>query len=212
MGDPVVDAPVEKLVSKDVDEKIEILESASSSSQDLGFDMKATKKLIRKIDYTLLPFLALLYLLSFLDRTNIGNARLAGLEEDLGMEGLDYNVCIFLLSAQSTVADPTQVALAIFFPFYVAVEPISNLMMKRTRPSLWIPSIMVAWGLCTTLMGLVHSYAGLLVARAALGIAEGGLFPGVTFYITMWYRRHECGLRMVSMTGTIPIFHSESTL
>ncbi|KIW27007.1 uncharacterized protein PV07_06789 [Cladophialophora immunda] len=174
-----VEIPVESLDSKDAGTKIEMLESASSSSQDLGFDVKATKKLIRKIDWTLLPFLALLYLLSFLDRTNIGNARLAGLEKDLGMAGLDYNV-----------------ALAIFFPFYVLVEPLSNLMMKRTRPSIWIPSIMVAWGVCTTLMGLVHNFPGLLVARAALGIAEGGLFPGVTFYITMWYKRHECGLRM----------------
>lgn len=55
---------------------------------------------------------------------------------------------------------------------------------------------MVAWGVCTTLMGLVHNFPGLLTARMALGIAEGGLFPGVTFYITMWYRRHECGLRL----------------
>lgn len=68
--------------------------------------------------------------------------------------------------------------------------------MKKTRPSLWIPIIMVAWGICCTLMGIVSSYHGLLAARAALGIAEGGLFPGVTYYITMWYRRHECGLRM----------------
>lgn len=71
-----------------------------------------------------------------------------------------------------------QVALAIFFPFYVIVEPVSNLMLKKTRPSIWIPSIMVAWGITTTLMGLVHNYPGLLAARAALGIAEGGLFPG----------------------------------
>lgn len=72
---------------------------------------------------------------------------------------------------------------------------------------------MVAWGICTTLMGLVHNFGGLLAARAALGIAEGGLFPGknllqvtfigllltvlgVTYYITLWYRRHECGFRM----------------
>lgn len=74
-----------------------------------------------------------------------------------------------------------QNALAIFFPFYVAAEVPSNMMMKRTRPALWIPIIMVAWGVCTTLMGLVDSYAGLMVVRAALGIAEGGLFPGVTF-------------------------------
>lgn len=51
-------------------------------------------------------------------------------------------------------------------------------MLKKTRPSLWIPFIMVWWGICTTLMGLVHNYPGLLAARAALGIAEGGLFPG----------------------------------
>ena len=70
---------------------VEIIES-SSSSQECGYDENQTKKLIRKIDWALLPFLALLYLLSFLDRTNIGNARLANLEKDLGMSGLEYNV------------------------------------------------------------------------------------------------------------------------
>ncbi|KAL4986725.1 major facilitator superfamily domain-containing protein [Aspergillus falconensis] len=156
----------------------EELEQGSSSNGN-GYNTVATKKLIRKIDLVLIPWLALLYLLSFLDRTNIGNARLAGLETDLNMSGLDYNV-----------------ALAIFFPFYVAAEIPSNIMMKRSRPSLWIPSIMIAWAVVCSLMGLVKNYAGLLAARAALGIAEGGLFPGVTFYITMWYKRHECGLRM----------------
>ncbi|KAF2842866.1 major facilitator superfamily transporter [Patellaria atrata CBS 101060] len=156
-------------------------DNSTSSLESAGFDESATKRLIRKIDFTLIPFLALLYLLSFLDRTNIGNARLAGLEEDLNMDpnSLQYNT-----------------ALAIFFPFYVAAEIPSNMMMKRWRPSMWIPTIMVAWAICTTLMGLTESYAGLLVARAALGIAEGGLFPGVTYYITMWYKRRECGLRM----------------
>ncbi|CBF84576.1 hypothetical protein AN8955.2 [Aspergillus nidulans FGSC A4] len=169
-----------------MEDKKVVLDSGSSeeleqgfSSNGNGYDTVATKKLIRKIDFVLIPWLALLYLLSFLDRTNIGNARLAGLETDLNMSGLDYNV-----------------ALAIFFPFYVAAEIPSNIMMKRSRPSLWIPSIMIAWAVVCSLMGLVQNYAGLLVARAALGIAEGGLFPGVTFYITMWYKRHECGLRM----------------
>lgn len=54
-------------------------------------------------------------------------------------------------------------------------------MMKRFRPSIWIPSIMVAWGAMCCLMGVVHNYAGLLAIRAALGLAEGGLFPGITF-------------------------------
>ena len=104
------------------------------------------------------------------------------------MHGLDYNI-----------------ALAVFFPFYVAAEVPSNMMMKRTRPSLWITIIMIAWGIVMTLMGIVENYKGLLIARMALGIAEGGLFPGVTFYITMWYRRHECGYRMA-------LFFSAATL
>ncbi|KAJ9603420.1 hypothetical protein H2200_012198 [Cladophialophora chaetospira] len=147
--------------------------------QQAEYDEKMTKRLIRKIDRHVMPPLVILYLLSFLDRTNIGNARLSHLEEDLNLKGLDYNV-----------------ALAILYPFYVAAEIPSNLMMKLTRPSLWLPSTMLAWAVCCTLMGLVHNYAGLLAARAALGFAEGGLFPGINFYITMWYQRHECGLRM----------------
>jgi MFS family permease len=154
---------------------------AIDGGESAGWDLSATKRLIRKIDVNLIPFLALLYLLSFLDRTNIGNARLDTLEKDLKMDSvrLMYND-----------------ALAIFFPFYVAAEIPSNMAMKRFRPSIWIPSIMVAWALCCTLMGIVTNYSGLMAARTFLGIAEGGLFPGITYYITMWYRRHECGLRM----------------
>lgn len=54
-------------------------------------------------------------------------------------------------------------------------------------------------------MGLVTNITGLLICRMVLGIAEGGLFPGCTYYITLWYRRHECGLRMA-------IFFSAATL
>lgn len=134
--------------------------------ESAGWDETSTKKLIRKIDMTLIPFLAFLYLLSFLDRSNIGNARLDTLEKDLKLDGarLQYND-----------------ALSIFFPFYVAAEIPSNMAMKRFRPSIWIPSIMVVWSICTTLMGVVHNYAGLMACRAALGMAEGGLFPGITY-------------------------------
>lgn len=88
--------PVMEVQSTPEKGAIEMVESLSSPSSDsLGYDDKATKRLVRKIDWVLLPFLALLYLLSFLDRTNIGNARLAGLEKSLGMEGLNYNVNIY---------------------------------------------------------------------------------------------------------------------
>ena len=108
--------------------------------ESVGWDVASTRKLIRKADLTLIPFLALLYLLSFLDRTKIGNARLDTLEKDLNLSTarLRYND-----------------ALAIFFPFYVAAEIPSNMAMKRFRPSIWIPSITVVWAICTTLMGTV---------------------------------------------------------
>jgi MFS family permease len=146
-----------------------------------GWGAAATRKLRLKMDTRLLPFLSLLYLLSFLDRTNIGNGKLADLEKDLHIDptSIKFNI-----------------AVAIFFPFYVAAEIPSNLAMKRFRPSIWIPSIMVAWGVCCLGMGFVKNYEGLLIARSAMGFAEGGLFPGVTYYITLWYKRAECGLRM----------------
>ncbi|WXC46943.1 hypothetical protein QX201_006663 [Fusarium graminearum] len=153
-------------------DKIQSVEGAGWSEAD-------TNRLIRKIDWSIIPFVSILYLLSFLDRTNIGNARLDTLELDLGMTGLMYNH-----------------ALVIFFPFYIIAEIPSNMAMKRFRPWIWIPSMMVAWGICCTLMGIVQSYPGLMVARGFLGLTEGGLFPGIAYYITMWYRRHECGLRM----------------
>lgn len=55
---------------------------------------------------------------------------------------------------------------------------------------------MVLWGTMCVALGLVKTYEGLLAVRAALGLAEGGLFPGITWLITMWYQRHECGSRM----------------
>jgi MFS family permease len=138
----------------------------SVNIESAGWDATSTKRLLRKIDRTLIPFLALLYLLSFLDRTNIGNARLDTLEKDLNLNTAQYQY---------------NAALAIFFPFYVAAEIPSNMAMKRFRPSIWIPCIMIAWGVCCTLMGIVNNFGGLMAARSALGIAEGGLFPGITY-------------------------------
>lgn len=126
--------------------------------------------------------------LCFLDRTNIGNARLDHLEQDLGLHGLQYNDC-----------------LAILFPFYIAAEIPSNIMMKRTRPSIWLTFIMFFWSLSMVCQGFVSNYSGLMTTRVFLGVFEGGLFPGVNFYITQWYVRSECGFRMA-------LFFSAATL
>lgn len=78
-------------------------------------------------------------------------------------------------------------------------------MMKRTRPSVWLTFIMFFWSLVMICQGFVSNYSGLMATRSFLGAFEGGLFPGVNYYITQWYVRHECGFRMA-------LFFSAATL
>ena len=119
------------------------------------------RRLLRKLDLHLIPTMTLLYLLSFLDRVNIGHAKLNGLMVSLHLSSFQYNTC-----------------LSVFFITYVAFEIPSNLILKKFRPSRWIPLIMVSWGIVMTCMGLVRSYEGLLICRLLLGATESGLFPG----------------------------------
>ncbi|GBB85091.1 hypothetical protein RclHR1_11670005 [Rhizophagus clarus] len=142
-------------------------------------DKELEKKLLRKIDLRIIPLLTLLYLLSFLDRVNIGNAKLAHIEQDLGLVGAQFNWC-----------------LSIFFFGYILFEIPSNLMLLRTSPSLWIPSIMILWGLVMMLMAFVKNFSGLMSARFFLGVCESGLFPGAVYYITTWYKRSETNSRI----------------
>ncbi|KAJ8064815.1 hypothetical protein OCU04_007123 [Sclerotinia nivalis] len=150
--------------------------SDESFANPTGINEKA---LIRKLDWKLLPALTLLYLLSFLDRSNIGNAKLDGLAKSLHITGNQY-----LLT------------LTIYFIGYVLFEVPCNIILKRTTPKIWLPTLMLLWGIVATLMGISTSYAGFLAARFFLGVTESGLFPGVVFYLSMWYKRTETHYRI----------------
>ncbi|KAF9466139.1 MFS general substrate transporter [Collybia nuda] len=136
------------------------------------------KKLMRRIDIALIPWLSLLYLLSFLDRTSIGNAKLYNMEKDLNMSDNQY-----LLT------------LTVFFFSYAVFEVPSNVFLKRLRPSIWLSVLMLLWGVMMTVQGLVHNFGGLMGMRWMLGMFEAGLFPGVNYYLSCWYKRSEFGVR-----------------
>ncbi|KAI0902624.1 MFS general substrate transporter [Annulohypoxylon nitens] len=172
-------AVVEKTVGSETEEGISSVSISMDSTETQGFDVRARRRLLRKIDIHILPVMCLICLLCFLDRANIGNARLDNLESDLHLVGLQYNDC-----------------LAILFPFYIIAEIPSNIMMKHTKPSSWLAFIMFAWSACIIGQGFVTNYQGLMATRALLGAFEGGFFPGINFYITQWYPRNECGVRM----------------
>ncbi|KAI0922612.1 hypothetical protein AcW1_002787 [Taiwanofungus camphoratus] len=76
-----------------------------------------------------------------------------------------------------------------FIPYCLCECP-ANLVLKKFRPSRWLPGITVVWGTIMTLMGLVKTYPQLVGTRVCLGVTEAGLFPGVVYYLTLWYPRH----------------------
>jgi len=140
---------------------------------------RVDKALLRKLDFKLVPWLSFLYLISFLDRVNIGNARIYGLQADLGhISDNQYNI-----------------ALTVFFISYSLLEPLTNVLLKQMRPSIFLPLIMIFWGIVMTTMGTVTNFGGLVTTRFLLGVAEAGLFPGVNYYLSCWYKRSEFGIR-----------------
>lgn len=133
---------------------------AAVAAMDPAERQAREKKLVRKLDWQLIPWLCLLYLTSFLDRTNIGNAKVNGLVKDLHMTNGQYNA-----------------ALSLFFVTYALFEPLTNILLKKWRPRVFLTLTIVVWGIVMVTMGLVHNFAGLATARTFLGVAEAGLFP-----------------------------------
>lgn len=146
------------------------------------------RKLVRKIDKNLLPIFIVLYLLSFLDRGNIGNAKIEGLAEDLNLVGNQYNRC-----------------LAIFFVFYASMEIPSNMILKRWKPNLYIPLTVILFAIVMITMGTVRNYGQLMATRALLGMFESSLLPGISYMLSMYYRREELLLRQA-------VFYSSASL
>ena len=110
---------------------------------------------------------------------NIGNARVAGLQTDLKMTDYQYSL-----------------ALTITYIPYLVVEIPASLVLKRVGANILLPTMAITWGLIITLQGLVSSYQGLLSARFFLGLAEGGLLPGITLILSRFYKRDQIQLRL----------------
>ncbi|KAF7776169.1 hypothetical protein Agabi119p4_4562 [Agaricus bisporus var. burnettii] len=142
-------------------------------------DAKMSRRILWKLDRRVLPPLALLWLANFIDRSNIGNARIAGLERDAHLHGDQFNA-----------------VLSVFYASYLVVEVPSNIVMKKIKPNRWLPILVSLWGIVTIMTCFVNSYGGLLAIRLCLGLCEGGLLPGMVLYLSSIYKRHELQLRV----------------
>ncbi|KAF8151783.1 major facilitator superfamily domain-containing protein [Crassisporium funariophilum] len=139
---------------------------------------EAEKRLVAKIDKRIVPTIWVLYTLSYLDRANIGNAKVGGMETDLGFNSQQYSVILLM-----------------FFVSYVLFEVPSNMILTRVRPSLYLSALCFTWGAVAACMAAVHSWQALSGVRFALGVAEAGFAPGIAFYLSSWYKRHELAKR-----------------
>ena len=130
-------------------------------SQELG--------LIRRITFKLIPFLVLLYLIAYVDRSAVGFAKLH-MGADVGIGDAAYGM-----------------GAGLFFIGYFLLEIPSNLMLERFGARRWFARIMITWGAITMGMAFIQGPTSFYVMRFLLGAAEAGFFPGVLYYITQWF-------------------------
>ncbi|KAK7035976.1 MFS domain-containing protein [Favolaschia claudopus] len=172
-------AALYKTSSRTSTEPGKIVDSTSIGGNDSDVDQPVVvvndqleRTVWRKLDIWILPVVSLFFLLSFLDRTNIGNAKVAGLMKDLKMTPEQYSI-----------------ALTVTYVPYIAAELPSNLLLKIVGPNLMLPTMLTLWGVVTTCQGTLKTYEGLLACRFFLGLLEGGVFPGLVLYLSFFYPR-----------------------
>jgi hypothetical protein len=168
-----------------VDKAVLIKEGVATSTSSGETEYTPTsatedRRLTTKLDIRVIPIFGLLYLICVLDRTNIANARLAGIEKALHMPSNGFNV-----------------ALSIFYIPFVLFEVPSNWIMARPwiKPNLFLGTQTFILGVLAMCQGLTHSYAGLLAIRFLIGIVETSLPAGAGLLIASYYRKKELALR-----------------
>ncbi|KAH8589341.1 major facilitator superfamily domain-containing protein [Bisporella sp. PMI_857] len=166
---------VNKAESTSNSSKIEQVENAST----IEWTAADEKRIRNKMDLRIVPTVFVLYILCFIDRANIGNARIQGMAKDLHLVGFRFNW-----------------ALTIFYISYIAVEIPSNIILKIIGGRYYLPLLVVGFGLVSMCTAFIKNYHGLLACRFILGLTEGGMMPGISYYLSCFYRRHELLLRI----------------
>jgi ACS family tartrate transporter-like MFS transporter len=144
-------------------------------------------KTIHKLRMRIIPFVFVLYVISFLDRINISFAALT-MNKELAITSQQFG----------WVA-------GIFFFGYFLFEIPSNLLLHKLGARIWIARILISWGILATLTGLVHSVHQLYAVRFLLGLAEAGYFPGIALYLTYWFRQRDQAQAIALFLAGIPV-------
>lgn len=145
------------------------------------------KTTMRKVFWRIVPYTFLLYVISYLDRANLGYAALQ-MNKDLALS-----------------AEAFGFAGGIFFIGYFLFEVPSNVALQKYGSRIWISRILLTWGAVAVLTGFAQSAMQLYVLRFLLGVAEAGFFPGIIIYLTYWFRSKEQATTVAFFTAAIPV-------
>ncbi|KAM0704374.1 hypothetical protein Q7P35_008608 [Cladosporium inversicolor] len=155
--------------------------SAINPLDALGLDdwRAVEKKVVRRLDMTILPMLWVLYLSNYLDRTNIAQARLNDFDQNLNLGPQGYNTAVALLTVG-----------------YMIGQLPSNMLLTRVRPGIYLSGCALIWSVVSACTAAANNETSLFVIRFFLGLTEAPLFPGAVFILSAWYTRKELALRI----------------
>ncbi|GAA5995273.1 uncharacterized protein JCM10292_005069 [Rhodotorula paludigena] len=159
---------------------VAVIDEHTSDEQLLEYNISPAekKRLLRRLDSFIAPMVAILYLISFLDRSNLGNASTGGMLEDIGAP-----------------SNGLSVTTSIFYATYVTFEPFFTTILKTVKPSILLPTVVVIWGAIVLANGFIENYASLVAFRLVLGFLESALTPCLFLLLTFFYVRDELALR-----------------
>jgi MFS family permease len=156
-------------------------------SWDRAYRDDLERKLVRKIDKHIMPVLVLMYIMNYMDRTSVTQARLYGIQEELGITGPLWQLGISILSV----------------PYILSQIP-GPMLIARIRPSILLPTVMTLWAITSACTGATQNVGSFMAVRIFLGATEGPFFPAAIFFLSCWYRKGEIGVRIaLLMSGLV---------
>lgn len=161
--------------------------SRTAHTQPLSEAADIERTLYAKISWRLMPLLLTAFIIAYLDRINVGLAKLQ-MASDLGFSNTVYGI-----------------GAGIFYLAYAVFEVPSNLILHRVGARRWIARIAITWGLVSMCMLFVHTPTSFYVLRILLGAAECGLFPGIILYLTYWFPAHRRGKIVAMFMAALPV-------
>ncbi|KAG1222972.1 hypothetical protein G6F35_004952 [Rhizopus arrhizus] len=165
-----------------LEEKDSVIEQ---SNEDIASEKDKEQRLLRKLDWRILPWVLILYFLSMEDRSNVGFA--------MTMNSSEGHT---LADTSGLTSEQNNIGLGLFYVAYILFEVPSNFLMAYVNPSFWLARIMITWSIITGCMAAISRPWHFYLLRFLLGVFEAGFWPGMTYYFTLWYRPEEISSRI----------------